>query len=45
MVRFNVKLALIRKCFGNSILDLRNLKKASESKETTRFTNWIEMTL
>lgn len=45
MLRFNVKLDLIRKSFINSISELRNLKKASESKETVRFTNWVEMLL
>ena len=45
LVRFNVKLQLVRQCYEHSIADLKNLKRASENKETIRFTNWIEMTL
>ncbi len=42
-VRFNVKLNMVQKCYENSIADLRHLKKASQHKDTVRFTNWVEM--
>jgi hypothetical protein len=45
LLRFNVKLELIRKCHQNSISDLKALTRASEDKDSIRFTNWIEMVL
>jgi len=41
LLRFNVKLDLVRKCYANSISDLANLKKAAEDKDTIRLVNWI----
>jgi len=41
LVRFNVKANLVRKCYENSINDLKNLKKSYENKDLMRFTNWI----
>lgn len=32
LLRFNAKIELIRKCYQNSITDLKNLKRASENK-------------
>lgn len=45
MLRFNVKLEMVRKCYHNSIADLANLKRASEDKEAIRLVNWIDMVL
>lgn len=45
IVRFNVKIALVRKCYANSIADLRNLRRAYENKDSIRFTNWIDARL
>ena len=45
MLRFNVKLDLIRKCYENSRADLANLKRASEDRDTIRLVNWIDMVM
>jgi hypothetical protein len=45
MLRFNVKLDLIRKCYDNSRADLANLKRASEDRDTIRLVNWIDMVM
>ena len=43
LVIFNVKTNLLRKCYENSIAELKNLKQSYENKESMRFTNWIEV--
>ena len=43
MVRFNTKIALLRRCYENAIHEMRSLRKAFLNKDTMRFTNWIQV--
>jgi hypothetical protein len=43
LVIFTVKTNLARKCYQNSIAELKNLKVSYENKESIRFTNWIDV--
>lgn len=43
MLRFNTKVALLRRCYENAIQEMRTLRKAFLNKDTMRFTNWIQV--
>lgn len=41
LVRFNSKIDFVRKCYENSTVDLKRLRKSYKDIDSGNFTNWV----